>query len=301
MGEYDSNATPDAYAFDSEPHSRNHYAGSSKAGDSPGRDPIPGLKRIRDDLNTLYPNHALLGPLHAKTTTGDPVRGDIITAQGATPLWTKLARSVPAANVRNALGLDNGDTEPVWKTTLDATTPVAITPGGAGAAGTSLIFSHRDHDHPSANVADSRRDQWAYLATSQQLTSNSTTFQNVTGMAVLLAANEVWRFSMTLIFISTVAADFKFQFTVPAGATLFFATGSFILGGIPTQAGSVGASISTPADGLAGNVAIEIYGTVINGANAGNLQLQAAQNTATVEAIDFVVAGTNMTGRRVNP
>ncbi len=141
----------------------------------------------------------------------------------------------------------------------------------------------------------------AELAAGQQLTSNSTVFQNITGMALALAANEVWRFHMTLIYISTVAADFKWQFTVPAGATLFYSSGPFNFGAAQIFLASYGAATPAAADGNAANVAIELYGTVINGANAGNLQLQAAQNTGTVEITDFVVQGTNYEARRVSP
>ncbi|KKM61602.1 hypothetical protein LCGC14_1530050 [marine sediment metagenome] len=70
--------------------------------------------------------------------------GDIIIAN-ATPAWAVLTLSVPAANVRNVLGVDNGETQPTWKTALDAMNPANA--GGAAAPGTSLVFSHRDHVH----------------------------------------------------------------------------------------------------------------------------------------------------------
>lgn len=93
--------------------------------------------------------HNLLSATHTDTTAAAAVRGDIITAQGVSPLWTRLAKASPASGVRALLGFDNGDNEPAYKTTLDTTTPVTITAGSAGAAGTSLIFAHRDHEHPA--------------------------------------------------------------------------------------------------------------------------------------------------------
>lgn len=72
-------------------------------------------------------------------------QGDILTRDGTT--IKRLARSVPAANVLNVLGLANGDVEPAWKTVLDATAPTTIAAGDAAAAGTSLVFAHRDHRH----------------------------------------------------------------------------------------------------------------------------------------------------------
>jgi len=58
-----------------------------------------------------------------------------------------LAIAVPAANVRNVLGVDNGELRPSWKTVLDATNPTTLTVSTAAAPGTSLVFSHRDHAH----------------------------------------------------------------------------------------------------------------------------------------------------------
>lgn len=63
------------------------------------------------------------------------------------PQWRPYSLVVPAANVRNAFAVDNAETTPTWKATLDATAPTTIAEGDAAAAGTSLIYSHRDHKH----------------------------------------------------------------------------------------------------------------------------------------------------------
>jgi len=90
--------------------------------------------------------HDILSATHGDSTAAAVVRGDIMIGSGVVPKWTRLARSVPAANVLNVLGLANGDLEPAWKTVLDATAPVNVSLAAA-AAGTSLVFSHRDHGH----------------------------------------------------------------------------------------------------------------------------------------------------------
>jgi hypothetical protein len=78
--------------------------------------------------------------------------GDLLYASGAaTP--ANLSVVVPAANVRNVLGLDNGDTVPAWKTALDSTAPSTSAVGDAAAAGTSLIMAHRDHTHGRESFA----------------------------------------------------------------------------------------------------------------------------------------------------
>ncbi len=106
-------------------------------------------KRILINL----PTHNALGGL----VTGDPhtqyitkalytSTGDLLVGSGVSNP-ARLAVQIPAANVRNVFGLDNGDTTPLWKTALDAVAPTASAPGDIAAPGTSLIFSHRDHTH----------------------------------------------------------------------------------------------------------------------------------------------------------
>jgi len=88
----------------------------------------------------------LLSATHGDTAAGSVVDGDVIIGN-VTPAWSRLAVSVPAANVRNVFGVDNGETRPGWKTALDATNPVTLTVSTSVAPGTALVFSHRDHAH----------------------------------------------------------------------------------------------------------------------------------------------------------
>src|SRR3990167_715880 len=89
--------------------------------------------------------HAILDSTpHSDTLTGTVVDGDIIIGN-VTPKWSRLPISIPAVNVRNVLGIDNGELRPSWKTALDSTLPVDV--AGTSVAGTSLVFSHRDHIH----------------------------------------------------------------------------------------------------------------------------------------------------------
>lgn len=241
---------------------------------------------------------------------GNPAVGDILVATtvNGKVVFRPYSISVPGgAGLRNAIVLDNGDTTPTYKATLDATLPVVVTPGGAGAAGTSKIYAHRDHDHPGTDVASAATlstfmglEYATGVIANQSLTDSSTTFQNVTNMILPLAANQMWRFAMTLIFISSLAADFKFQFTVPAGATLYFSTSGFLTGGgTPASVYSQGAGAPVVVDGLAANTSLDVAGTVICGGTAGNMQLQAAQDTGTADAgADKVLIGSNIFGRR---
>jgi hypothetical protein len=95
--------------------------------------------------------HAILSGTHTDALAAAVVDGDIIIGN-ATPKWSKVAISIPAANIRNLLGVDNAELRPSWKATLDATNPTTIAIGDAAAPGTSLIFSHRDHKHGSPST-----------------------------------------------------------------------------------------------------------------------------------------------------
>lgn len=136
--------------------------------------------------NTLYPSqaavkayvdahsagaHNLLSATHLDVTPASAVRGDLLIAQGASPVWARQAISVPAANVLNVLGVANGDAEPGYKTVLDATNPTTIGVSDAAAPGTSLIFAHRDHQHASP----------ATWPASNALLLDQTTAQTVSG------------------------------------------------------------------------------------------------------------------------
>lgn len=84
------------------------------------------------------------GTVHTDTVAQVVTAGSLIYGDD-TPKWNELAISVPAANVRNVLGVDNGETVPSWKTALDGTNPANI--ANSASPGTSLVFAHRDHIH----------------------------------------------------------------------------------------------------------------------------------------------------------
>ena len=88
-------------------------------------------------------NALLDGSNHTDTLADSVTDGDIIIGN-VTPKWSSLAIAIPAANVRNVLGVDNGELRPSWKASLDGTNPADL---GVAAPGTSLIAAHRDHVH----------------------------------------------------------------------------------------------------------------------------------------------------------
>ena len=127
-------------------------------------------------------------------------------------------------------------------------------------------------DTPVRTVRKTGQQQWS-----------SSTLTNDNHLFVPLAANEVCAFELFLVAFGTTGADVKYAFTVPTGATLKWGGLGLILaaGGVTDLAiGIVEVSGTADTYGLLGagtKVVTRIQGTVANGANAGNLQLQCAQ------------------------
>lgn len=113
----------------------------------------PGSQALDYAPEQHYKTHGLGGgdQLSLDDLVEAPANGSILVAQSIGPGrygYREYALSVPAANVRNALAVDNGETRPTWKTTLDGTNPATLTVPNTGGPGTSLVYSHRDHSHP---------------------------------------------------------------------------------------------------------------------------------------------------------
>lgn len=67
------------------------------------------LKSDGTDIAWSTDAHALLSSRHGDVTAASPTRGDLITAQGASPTWSRLAKSATATHVLKA-----GASEPAW-------------------------------------------------------------------------------------------------------------------------------------------------------------------------------------------
>ena len=134
--------------------------------------------------------------------------------------------------------------------------------------------------------------------TADETVNNSTVQQNDDELLFAVAANEVWVFDLYLLFTSSLVADFQFGFTAPVGCTLHWgvigtgaSVGYYTWGLNAVGVNPTGLLIVTAVLPVAGGGA-DIMGVrstimVINGVNAGNIQLQWAQNTG--EASDTKV------------
>jgi hypothetical protein len=121
--------------------------------------------------------------------------------------------------------------------------------------------------------------------TADETVNNSTTLQNDDHLAWTVAANEVWAFHGFLYF--TVASGdpgAKWTFTVPASCTGWYLVNGPAANvdgaGVADQA-FPGAIATTRTYGVSGltSFLVALDGVIINGANAGTVQFQWAQNS----------------------
>lgn len=142
------------------------------------------------------------------------------------------------------------------------------------------------------NVSLYRRSLYGYrrMDSDQLLTISNTTLQNIFDFTQPLpgVAGAVFGFTATVFYTSATAADLKIAFTVPAGASLLWGFTSGLATGASgttgdTQCAAAAASGTALALGGAGvstPLVCTIEGEVVMDTTAGNLQLQAAQNTS---------------------
>lgn len=103
--------------------------------------------------------------------------------------------------------------------------------------------------------------------------NNSAVLENEVNLYFSIGANEIWAFEMWLYFTSGAIPDLKYTFTVPTGCTMYW-----IDEWNGTQFNATEVVVRT--DSAGNNVGSGMKGHIVNGANAGTVQLQWAQNTA---------------------
>lgn len=154
----------------------------------------------------------------------------------------------------------------------------------------------------------------AIVGSDQALTTSSTTLQNVTDLVIAVAANCTYQIDLNIM--ATLAAgtteDIKIAATFPAGATLHNLVS---LGGSPAGVSTflasdmfIGANASTSTSS---GSAYATYGLstsntgsvnpllLIMSSTAGNLQIQAAQNTSGTNAVT-IKKGSLLVARRLS-
>ena len=119
---------------------------------------------------------------------------------------------------------------------------------------------------------------------SDQCVTSSAVFVNDSALAVTPAVNATYIVDCVIYYTAVSGADFKFQFTAPAGAT-FEHVATYV-----NTAGSFNQGVQqlTEPHAAQGNgttvMSVEFTGTLVMGATAGNLQVQFAQNVSNATA-----------------
>lgn len=121
-------------------------------------------------------------------------------------------------------------------------------------------------------------------STSDQSVTNSTTFVDLTGVTDQIVANGTYDFEVKLPYTAGASGDLKYQVVGPTNCALnaTFSGPALTTGDWTTLAGnstSIASGVGTAAEG-GGTTWITINGIIRNGANAGTLKIQFAQNTS---------------------
>lgn len=160
------------------------------------------------------------------------------------------------------------------------------TPAGGGAPDDAEYWVNAANGSLSAE-----KIMKVIVKTANETVNNSTTLQNDDDFVLAVAANEIWLIECFILIDMKATSDYKHTWTVPSGAAFH---------GLPDDANNFGSATggattaevlltTTRTKTIAANSTVMILekGIFINGANAGNLQYQWAQNT--LEAADTIV------------
>ena len=122
--------------------------------------------------------------------------------------------------------------------------------------------------------------------TSDQAVTSSTVLVDCTSMVLPLLANEVWYYKFFIIYGAGTVGDMKLGWTFPAAGDLQM-SGPAASDAGGTLAYYVFSTTTSPTtarsfigNGTASYVTLPFEGVFVNGANAGNLTFQFAQNTS---------------------
>jgi len=131
--------------------------------------------------------------------------------------------------------------------------------------------------------------------------NNSTTFQTDDHLVLAIGVSEIWLYEFEIIWESGGGSDLKVRVTVPSGATGRMSHIAEIVGGstavLRDQAFATG--LNYEGQGVSSNFIVSKFAVyVVNSTNAGNVQLEWAQDSAVV-ADTKLFKGSRMTGRQI--
>lgn len=136
---------------------------------------------------------------------------------------------------------------------------------------------------------------------SDQTVTSSTTLVNDSQLKFAVAANETYIFQAWLYtYAADGTPDIKVTFTGPSGSTVLWSSSQVIFNAGGSTTLTVVSTGGTAADLFVDSNfrAIQLYGTILNGGTAGDLQFQFAQNTSSANGTS-VKAGSSIFGIKV--
>jgi Collagen triple helix repeat (20 copies) len=175
--------------------------------------------------------------------------------------------------------------------------------GATGVQGAAVFLVAQDEEGEQLIFPPPLPPRWTRvrLITSQNVTNSITLTSSVLAFNMLASRNYV--FKMVAFFDTTAAGDMKYQFTGPASPTMVRLicydkppAATAITAGMLTAFSSVRTVVS--ASTIGGSVHVE--GMVQNGANAGDITFQFAQNTQTNDAGVTLLVGSYLEYTAIN-
>jgi hypothetical protein len=136
--------------------------------------------------------HNLLSATHGDSTTGTVARGDVITGQGASPTWTRLAKGAAG----NCLQMDGTATDIIWGscaaggsgiTSLNGLTPSTQT-FATGTSGTDFNISSATSTH-TFNIPDASATARGLVTTGTQTLAGQKTLTDLLTVDTATTAN----------------------------------------------------------------------------------------------------------------
>lgn len=123
----------------------------------------------------------------------------------------------------------------------------------------------------------------AFLTTANAAFTSNVVLATV-GLTSPIAAGQTQKFRAWVPFSVGATGGIRLQIAVPAAGTIFIAsiTLNNTVAPSTTLASQAASAVFTAAVANAGTHWLEIEGTIVNGVNAGNVDIQFAQNTSDV-------------------
>ena len=261
-----------------------------------------GIEWAHDTMMEQFGNIANYNVRSGCAVTYDAANMTVDVAAGSI---THNGTTVAVTGGTNVLTLVADGSNPRWSWIALDSSGTAVLVSGTAAADPSipelgdyveLALVKIEAGQTIANNITYKRDKRLFLPTSAETTvtkqsnesvSSSTTLQNDDELKYAMSANTNYHFEISVLYTGGTTGDMKFSITTPSGGDLW-ASGFIPSGGTVSLFGPItssgGVVSGLDALGTTNPTMIFIRGVVMNGATAGDLQFQWAQNASSATA-----------------